>query len=598
MSYYKQQARLKSNLVGLVGVLFLASFVWLSATGCDLHFDLDSVPEPGQSDVGDMDIGNDVAPDTDDGETSDVAEPEDVEQEEDTDGCEAESDQELCDEAGLECGTAMLEDRCGVEQIRDCGGCDDGEECQDNSCSCQAQSNDEFCDDHHDDACGTLTGEDNCGAERTVVCGSCDEGSCNADNFCEECGVDCDGLCGLVPDGCGGFVDCSAEADGVICDDGTEACIDFECQEDSCDARTECESDECGEQPDGCGDTFTCSSDCDEGYDCEQNMCVCQPETDQELCDIAASSDDVECGSVTSDDRCGNQRSLNCGECSDGLACEENQCVFDSGICDGLDFDTNFEHCGECTQSCTTAQVCQAGSCETFECLEDQGENQGSCDPVNETGCDFDSEHCTMTLVFSGGTPSHFETTCDDKDDAGSLSEGESCSSGSDCAEGLFCIGWDSPDPRGQLCSRMCDRNTQEGCADDEFCAHPFIDDDSGGPGIEGIGFCSERCSPADPSACDSGQRCTAHPGFPEGMCTPNFQCLNNGGSGGKSEGSECDRAELTQDGCPSGLTCAPVGEEGQDLCVEPCQSDSDCADAACINAPDPWSPIRYCELE
>ena len=585
----------------LQGIALFALVLW--ATGCDLYFDVESVAVPDDGDVqdADVDVPDDAGSDT-------ASEDADAESESDDGGdCEPESDEVLCQEEQLECGEPLLIDGCGIEQARDCGGCASGYTCEDHLCVCEAMSDEELCEDHDADACGTLIAVDDCGEERTVSCGECgDELECSNDNICELCAADCEGRCGMVPDGCGGFENCDEADGGAPCNvDEGESCIEYECQEGDCEPRTEsdCESDECGQLEDGCGGTVNCGDSCEDGFDCEENLCVCQPESEQELCDFALDEveGDYECGPINVDDRCGENRDIVCGECAEGTTCQDNECVFDPGICDDLDLETNFEHCGACANSCTTAQTCQSGSCEDFECVEDQGQNPGSCHPIEQTGCDFDTEHCTMTLVFSGGTPSHFETTCESIDEAGDMAEGESCSSGSDCAEGLFCIGWDSPDPRGQICSRMCDRHTQEGCGDDEFCSNPFFDADDDGLDIEEIGFCSTRCAPDPPDTCGSGQRCTAHPGFPQAMCTPNFYCLSNGGSAGKSEGSECNRAELHLDGCPAGLTCAPVeevGEEFEDRCVEPCQKNSDCEDGNCLNAPAPWDAIRYCDID
>lgn len=535
----------------------------LSAMGCNLHFDVDEVDlQP--SDAGDVD----------------------------PDACVDDRDDEaLCDAEDYECGEHDVLDECEEVRTVGCGDCPDGDECSGGRCSCVPEDTDELCDVHHADACGSVTVEDRCGDERTVYCGECAEDGVGCDRdagVCVVCEVDCNGLCGMVPDGCGNFVDCGEEPGGEVCDTD-QTCQEFQCVDDpDCDPITSCEEHECGTVADGCGDTFQCTTQCDDGLVCEANSCVCVPESDDELCDDTG----LDCGLVTLEDACGHDRSVICGSCSDDEVCDANQCVPEA--CVGIDLETNPEHCGECENGCKVDQICQSGSCETLECPVNQGTNPGNCDPFEDpTGCES-GEYCSMTSVFSGGTPSHFETDCRDLDDEGEADHGDSCTSGDDCQQGLFCVGWDSPDPREQLCSKICRRDSHEGCPEGYFCTNPFADDDEGFA-LDEYGFCTPRCSPDEVGACPSGQRCTPDPNFPDNNCTPHFRCLFNGGTGGKSEGDTCTRSNLDDDGCPGGMVCAPLGDG--ERCVERCQGDDDC-DTDCVNADAPWQQLRYCALE
>lgn len=571
------------------GVLALVVLFAAVLAGCDLYYDVDSVELVNDDNAGELDV--DVGdPEDAAGDTEDVP---DTGPDEDPDVCVETDDDVLCDAANFECGEHALSDDCGTRSV-DCGDCSANQECSENYlCVCEPESEEELCDAHSPDACGQLTIEDRCGNDQPVDCGGCEEDfGCNTEvGVCQACEVDCDGKCGMVPDGCGEFVDCDADPDGAPCTGG-ESCVEFECEEGTCpDLKEECDAEECGDHSDGCGGIISCGDDCPDGWDCEIDACICQPETEEELCDIAESEEDVQCGTTTVEDHCGNERVIDCGGCAEDEGCDANQCVPES--CVGADLDTDVEHCGECENQCTTAEICDQGSCEPFECVEDQGTNEG-CDPFDEESCEGDDYCNTLRLIRSGGVPSHFQPAC--TDELGEPGRDESCEPQEDCQEGLFCVGWDPPDPRSRICSQICDRETQHGCDDDEFCVDPFFDAGEGEANIRGVGFCTPRCSPTDPGACPSGQRCTADPAFPESACTPNFRCLFNGGSGGKSEGDFCTRAELDSDGCPSGLSCAPVN--GDDVCVERCDDDADCSDGDCVNADSPWQQLRYCSLD
>ena len=573
-----------STIGWIVGVA--ASLAVLGAWGCNLYYDVDEFAPPSSP--------NDVGADTE----ADADASQDV--------CQGESDEELlssCDDNGVECGEIFVTDRCEVERSVDCGDCQQGEECQDNQCVCAPETNDEFCSEVDDDPCGIVEGQDRCGEERVVDCGECsDEAGCNA-NQCVPCGVDCTDKCGLVPDGCGEFVDCSSDGEGgEDCDEGQGIyCHDFQCQSGECEPLESCEDEgaECGQIPDGCGGILDCESGCSDDEVCSlDNECVCDPESDETLCEEAEDGP-LECGNIEAVDRCGLQRSVDCGSCEGGDVCDNHQCR--PPECVGRDLDTDFEHCGQCGNECAIDETCVDGDCQSFSCADQGTSSSSSCDPVS-ADCDS-GDYCRMMVGQPDieTEPDSILFACNNDESVGSAGRGEQCPTGSECEAGLYCIDWENGD--GLRCIEPCRRDGHDGCSGaDEYCANPSVIDESepieDQKRMDEFGFCSRRCSPNDGDACPGGRRCTADPGFPDGTCQPNFRCINNGGSSGKTEGSPCNRASLASDGCPSGLRCFPAGDDGQDICVRACQDDDDCPEGSCDNADEPWQAKRYCQSD
>ncbi len=89
----------------------------------------------------------------------------------------------------------------------------------------------------------------------------------------------------------------------------------------------------CGALSDGCGGTINCGT-CSPPMACGgggiPNVCgqgVCNPETDAAFCQRFSAT----CGVIANLDNCGVQRSVNCGSCPAGDACDAaHQCVFAS----------------------------------------------------------------------------------------------------------------------------------------------------------------------------------------------------------------------------------------------------------------------------
>jgi hypothetical protein len=121
---------------------------------------------------------------------------------------------------------------------------------------------------------------------------------------------DCAGRCGVIPDGCGGTVDCSGCPNGETCLAGG-VCSDLECVPTTCTAQNA----ECGYKADGCGGALDCGS-CSDGKGCgvdTANKCGDVPECTVLTCEQS----NAECGFVG--DGCGGAQ--DCGKCPQGEIC-------------------------------------------------------------------------------------------------------------------------------------------------------------------------------------------------------------------------------------------------------------------------------------
>jgi len=221
------------------------------------------------------------------------------------------------------------------------------------------------------------------------------------------------------------------------------------------------------------------------------------------------------------------------------------------------------------------------------ECTADHSTIAG-CDPSDPSSCD-DSETCTPR-------PRNDRTVCVGNKDFGVKERGESCDVSSDrrdCAAGLHCVDWSvTSDPRGVICSKLCVLDSGWGCDDGTFCTNPLSEGR-----LDGLGFCTDRCDPTASGACPGNADCVPDPNYPAKTCFAEFRCISMVGSPDKSEGDTCERTEVPNEGCGSGLVCAPVrADSSGDLCVQPCQKDEECLDERCVDSGPPWS-FSYCDL-
>ncbi len=185
--------------------------------------------------------------------------------------CPGESEQKLCDDFAMQCGSATVLDRCDDQRDIECGSCTDPtQDCIDNLCVCEPPSEAQLCDDAGFQ-CGTSTVVDECGDERSIDCGECADAEVCTDNACQ----------------------CEGETQGELCEE-----FDIECGSTTV-------TDQCGDERSiDCGE-------CSGPGVCSDNVCECEPESDQELCGD-------HCGETEVTDRCGDERVVDCGPCPEG----------------------------------------------------------------------------------------------------------------------------------------------------------------------------------------------------------------------------------------------------------------------------------------
>jgi hypothetical protein len=127
--------------------------------------------------------------------------------------------------------------------------------------------------------------------------------------------------------------------------------------------------------------TLDCGT-CAAGQACNAtNACVCQPETDAELC----TAGNLTCGLRSVTDRCGRSRAVSCGTCSSGLTCQNNTC--------GCVNETDEQLCARAARNCgpLTLNVCGQSrtvtSCGT--CLGTNTCQAGTCSCAPESNVQF-----------------------------------------------------------------------------------------------------------------------------------------------------------------------------------------------------------------
>jgi hypothetical protein len=244
-------------------------------------------------------------------------------------------------------------------------------------------------------------------------------------------------------------------ADQPIEDQGVEE--DLGCQAES-DAQlcAGVNADACGELSvtDRCGSSRALScGGCDAAQhrECQDNKCICVQETDEELCGAAGR----QCGLATLTDRCGVERSVDCGGCDQGTC-------GDDGACSVCQPETNAQLCArvgaQCgsvsaEDNCGLARVVE--SCGLCRNLAETCSRSNQCVCVAETdaqlcarlgaacGSVAASDNCgQMRLVAECGTcisPS----CCDDNSNI--------------CRSGRFCAVLEPVDPApGDSCGGTC----------------------------------------------------------------------------------------------------------------------------------------------
>lgn len=240
----------------------------------------------------------------------------------------------------------------------------------------------------------------------------------------------------------------------------------------ACECTPESDDELCGDRQcgsalvvDNCGDerTVDCGN-CADGEHCRANQCVCQPESSDQLCQAL----DAECGLHDTEDQCGQQRTIYCGDCPGPAACYEGSCQCDGeseqALCDEYDL-----ACGGATvlDRCSEIRSVDCGTCPApDECID----NTCVCLPESEQQlCEHRGFNCGTTTV---------EDQCGDDRD---ISCGE-CTEPNECIDNVCdCI----PESEEQLCEdeqMECGTATVDdtclqsrsidcgGCADYEEC--------------------------------------------------------------------------------------------------------------------------------
>ncbi len=302
--------------------------------------------------------------------------------------CLPEGDAATCVRLGLTCGIAMVQDNCLTDVTVDCGDtCPTNATCGGggtaNVCACDTQSDTQFCADNSA-VCGVLTALDDCANMRTVNCGPCpafqtcggamtaNQCGCTPESdpeFCSRRAVECGSSDGLDNCGVNRTVNCGQCSAPETCDAVTAGQCD--CVPGSnaefCLANGDAQCgivsgmNRCGQQR-----TTDCGS-CAAGFACQNKQCVCAPETDTQYCDRNNA-----CGAVNFPDNCGTPRNVNCLACGPG----EGQCM--QGKCSVCVPETNPEFCMRVGSLCgSTTALDNCGVSRTTVCGQCQGADQG-----------------------------------------------------------------------------------------------------------------------------------------------------------------------------------------------------------------------------
>ncbi len=400
--------------------------------------------------------------------------------------------------------------------------CDDENPCTDDTCDanqgCIHALNSAPCDDGN--AC---TLQDHCKSgwcAGTLV--ACDDGNVCTDDSCNE------------ETGCQNIPNQKPCTDATICTIG-DHCQDGICQPTAtldCDDGNPCTDDACNpdlgcvhknnsaacDDGDGCttGDQCTqgnCQGGlpvaCDDGVDCTEDVCVSPAGCESIPKDLAC--DD---GNVCTDDLCdpevGCVHSLNQAPCEDGDPCSSNDAC-NAGLCEG----------GEMT-ICDDGNICTQGSC--------QG-NQG-CVYVPVAGeCD-DGDSCTTNDSCQLGQCLGAPANCDD----------EVPCTVDDCTAEAGC----QHTPDHDLCNdnNVCTENT---CDADAGCITTLVDGDCDG-GSCVAGECVPDCVPQCAGKACGADGCDGTCG----TCGAGFSC--SGGKCLETGSNECnDGNDIWWDGCTNG---------------------------------------------
>jgi hypothetical protein len=371
-----------------------------------------------------------------------------------TSGGDGNCEPTTCEAQSKNCG--VIVDGCG--DTIDCGGCSGDEVCgllEENVCAstadvCVPQTQEEACEGKQcgleSDGCGntvdcgTCPSGQGCGIQEAFQCAAIVGGSptdCAARiESCAEAGA----RCGVIGNGCGGTIDCTAELgacpNGQLCgvDEPQQcgafaACVPLD-PEDACDGH-------CGQVSNGCGP--------------EVNGGVIDCQTTSHACTGIDT-----CGGGGYPDQCGNGGLQTCDPTPQNVACGSAVCGFASNGCGGSYDCSGGNGCADGTQCSAGACVTVPSSCSpvsqvTACALKECGIVSDGCNGTYDCGGCTGNEQCGAINAFQcdappGGpcTPRTQQQACAGKEcgtalDGCGTGAGHELNCGSSCPSGQYC---------------------------------------------------------------------------------------------------------------------------------------------------------------
>jgi hypothetical protein len=484
-----------------------------------------------------------------------------------------------CVELGAACG--LTKNSCGVRLS--CPECASGKECDPDTNQCVNCTN-VTCEQLGYECGSAWLGCGSRSANQTN-CGSCADAAkpvCNP--YFNKCEPSCtpaptpqlctnaQAECGIISDGCGGYVDCGGCPAGMQCGAQGDA---NRCQPKEEPVECQAAGRECGEIDSECGGKVKCG-DCTPPDVCNANG-KCGPPCTVKDCNALGNP---QCGTV--DDGCGGQKKCNdCPNaveytCINNMCCKKKSCAVDyAGKCGvGLDDGCGGTlDCGCASGSCTTTVPGMQGTC----CVNTAACAPGACNTSVTNTCNGQPIPCNCpdpANQYCDGTPG----TCKPKNTCNTFGangqNGQPCSNGPafpngagqsfacPCGGGRYCITGAAPSPVAT--------GTQMGtcCTDTDTCT-------SGG---------MQACTGTRTNTC-TGQvtDCAAVPcanGYcMGGVCVPYNTCSTHGANGQAGQPCSNGNSPAFPRGDGTNLRCPCSGGR---LCVNGMTVVSGAQDGTC----------------
>ncbi len=513
-----------------------------------------------------------------------------------------------CNALGAQCGNTR--NSCGTRIF--CGDCPSGQECDPDTNQCVTCNSNVSCA-----ALGYQCGHAwlGCGPETaTTDCGSCPAGAnpvCNPYfNLCEpsctplspaqlcanahaKSGVEC----GLITDGCGGYVDCSGvtgymcaagfscgaqgdpnrcepneeptecEAAGKNCGTITSQCGGVKISCGTCTAPQVCNSNgvcgppctpmtcaqlgnpQCGSLPDGCGGVVKCN-DCPDptNYTCLSNNTCCKKKT-------CAVDYNGQCGTGL-DDGCGGTEDCTCasGACQATTTGVAGQCCVNTASCAANSCNTTV------TNTCTGAPIVCACNATTQY-----------CDSTTNT-C-MAKESCAQEPGTNGHAPSQSGDSCSN---GGAFDSGGGNLISCPCVQGEYCIEGGPPGTvvtgatKGTCCvdtacnAMNCGQTVNNTCTGkSETCGCPTGQFCSGGTCMVDK-TCADYTNGAAGSECSNGNAFgNGAGGLVKCPCNAGLECITGAAPSPIASGSQI------------GQCCAPTKKSCGNACNTTIETDT-----------------------